>query len=192
MVAGSSCLTASRRRLCICKSSLRLRADRADLGRPALRSAARPPAASSPRSLKSLVEIEIFRLKIDRHLSVRRKERPLAPEIAPDERERGVGAGVFRRPLVDLDLADLERRILRLQDGLENQLVAPEINDRDLQFLRRVMRLDLGLQILQIGVTAFFQFKVEVAVILRRWRPPPARSNSRLTNQQAASSFPRL
>jgi hypothetical protein len=83
-----------------------------------------------PEILEELGQIEIFRLQINRHLSVRRDERPFAPEIAPGKRERGVGAGVFRRPLVDLDPADLERRILRLQDGLENQLVARQIDDR--------------------------------------------------------------
>ena len=88
--------------------------------------------------------------------------------MTPVKWNRGVSGGVFRPSLIDLQVADFEPTFLRLHARLQAELVACEINGRNLQFLRRVMRLDVGLQILQIGKARVLGFEVEVAIVLKR------------------------
>src|SRR5205807_10273366 len=74
--------------------------------------------------LEKLLQIEILRLKGHEHFAIRWKKRFARSEIFPDERQRNITGRVFRFPLVDLDLADLERGTSRREDGLEIHLVA--------------------------------------------------------------------
>ena len=72
-------------------------------------------------------------MKRHQHFPVRGEKRVSRPDIFPDEGQRNITGRVFRLALVDLDLVDLEGRILRGQARLEIHLVAPEKNCRDVQ-----------------------------------------------------------
>ena len=116
--------------------------------------------------LEKLFQIEVLRLKCHEHFPIRWEKRLACSEIFPDERQRNVTGRVFRFPLVDLDLADLEGGIFRREDGLEIHLVAAEENRRNVETIGRIIRVDVRLERLQIRVAAFLQRKLELPRIL--------------------------
>ena len=72
--------------------------------------------------------------------------------------------------LVQLDLVYLQRATFRPSDCIEIHVGRREKNDRHIKTLRRVRRVDVRLEPLQISVARFFQNELEVAGVLKRLR----------------------
>ena len=102
-------------------------------------------------------------MKRHQHFPIRRKKRFARSKIFPDEWQRDITGRVFRLALVDLDFADLQGLAFRGQVRLEIHLVAAKKNRRHVQSVRRIIRVDVRLERLEIRVTTFLQLQLQFA-----------------------------
>ena len=110
--------------------------------------------------LKKFFDLDVFRLKIRNHFPVRRTNRRAGAQISPDKRNGNITSGVLRLALVELNLGDLKRLTLCLQDRLKIHLVAAEKNNRDVETIRRIGGVHIGLNRLQIAVAPLRESKL--------------------------------
>ena len=132
--------------------SLRIELDVQDPGRQRLRTDV----------LEKLFYVEVLGLKVRYDFSVGGAYRCTRAEISPHEWDGSVAGRKFRGPLIELNLANLQRFALGLGDCLKIHLVAGEKNDGHIETIGRIGRVDIGPKRLQAAVTPFLESELQL------------------------------
>ena len=115
--------------------------------------------------VKNFSNVEVIGLKCREHFAVGRNDRGARAEISPDERDRDIADRKFRLALIQLDLANLQRFAFGLGDCLKIHVVAGKKNDWHIEPIRRIRRVDIGPERLQIAVTSFLENELQLSRI---------------------------
>ena len=77
--------------------------------------------------------------------------------------------------MIKLNLVYLKRIAFGLSDGMKIHIAAGEKHDRDIKTFRRIRRVDVRLERLQITVTPFLENELQLAGIFPRSDPESVR-----------------
>src|SRR5205814_9395262 len=115
---------------------------------------------------KKFLYVDVFGLNSREHFAVRRTYGRIAPQIPPHEWDGNIARRKFRLSLVELNFGDLQGLALCLGDRLKIHVLAGEKDNWHVESIRRIGRVDIRPERLQIAITAFLKNKLQFSRIL--------------------------